>query len=189
MRTIPPSLLAAAEAANLRLLKSTLFIITGITEGAELDSAWDQIVLPIKMHGMGLRCGSTATAAAHIASEYVCAAEVSAAINAPAEVAAFKEWEAAEAAREASSTAPSSPAPPPPSPLPFVVPPSATASIDAARAALPPASCAYLDENPIDKKESPHNRRLAAVHSSPAPSRSSDPRRTCILRPGRLSGY
>ena len=63
-RAIPPDLLATAEAANTRLMKSTFSIISTIPEGPELDAAREQIALPIKMHGMGLRCGPTASAAA-----------------------------------------------------------------------------------------------------------------------------
>ena len=66
-RAIPPDLLATAEAANTRLMKSTFSIISSIPEDPELDAAWEQIALPSKMHGMGLRCGPTASAAAYIA--------------------------------------------------------------------------------------------------------------------------
>jgi len=145
-RTTPHGLLTAADVVHTRLLMSTLSTITEIDDESELKALWKRICLPIKMKGMGFRCGAAAAAAAYIASEYACAPAVSAALNAQANKVAFDNWEA-ECAEPSSSTATP---PAPPVPLPFTVPASVAESIAEARKLLPDAANAFLDETPID---------------------------------------
>ena len=124
----------------------------GIVEKSELKAKWEQICLPIKMKGMGLRCGAAAAAAAYIASEYACAPAVSAELNAQANKIAFDKWEAACAEPLSSSASP----PEPPATLPFTVPASVVQSIAEARKLLPAATNEFLDETPIEpSKDAP----------------------------------